>query len=173
MGLKHMTRQEMFNLIVEKNWGDEIKKKYGRAYVSCSNDVLSEFVAEKQKGQKSAEPKKSETKQKKQKTQEELLAEINERVEKYKESTKDIREKSAKLDSYTKLLKQVNGCDAFLILADGNPSITEDKVVRENEIKFKFEDNDFVRELLVCFVTERINALLDSIDKTKKSLKTL
>lgn len=168
-----MTRQEMFSLIVEKNWGGEIKKKYGRAYISCSNDVLSEFVAEKQKGQKSAEPKKSETKQKKQKTQEELLAEINERVEKYKESTKDIREKSAKLDSYTKLLKQVKECDAFLILKDGKPSTTEDDVILDDEIKFKFEDNDFVRELLVCFVTERINVLLDSIDKTQKSLKTI
>ena len=168
-----MTRQEMFSLIVEKNWSDEIKKKYGRAYISCSNDVLSEFVAEKQKGQKSAEPKKSETKQKKQKTQEELLTEINERVEKYKESTKDIREKSAKLDSYTKLLEQVKECDAFLILKDGEPSTTKDDVIRDDEIKFKFEDNDFVRELLVCFVTERINVLLDSIDKTQKSLKTI
>ena len=104
-----MTRQEMFNLIVEKNWGGEIKKKFGLPYISCSNEILAAFIADKQGSKKSTE--KQENKEKKEvntskpkKTQEQLLAEISARVDAYKESTRDIREKSKKLDEYTKLL---------------------------------------------------------------------
>lgn len=173
-----MTRQEMFNLIVEKCWGGEIKKKFGLPYISCSNEKLAAFIAEKQGSKKSTE--KQENKEKKEvntskpkKTQEQLLAEISARVDAYKESTRDIREKSEKLDEYTKLLSQVKEADAFILTKDGSCDVNEKGVIYDSCIKMKFDDNEFVRELLVCFITERINSMLDSIDKTKKQLKAI
>ena len=172
-----MTRQEMFNLIVEKNWGAEIKKKFGLPYISCSNEKLAAFIAEKQGSKKSTGKKENKEQEvntsKPKKTQEQLLAEINARVDAYKESTRDIREKSKKLDEYTKLLSQVKEADAFILTEDSICDVNGEGVIYDSCIKMKFDDNEFVRELLVCFLTERINSLLDSIDKTQKQLKAI
>ena len=174
-----MTRQEMYNLILEKNWNDEIMKEYKRPYSSCTNDVLAAFIAKRtyadvtgNKTTSSEQEKQKEKPKEKPKTQEELLKEINERVDAYKESTRDIRQKSEKLDEYTNLLGHVKSANSFIITSRRDCS-NDDGLVDNSYIKLKFDDNEFVRELLMCFLTERINALLDSIDKTKRQLKAI
>ena len=170
-----MTRQEMFNLIVKKKWNNEILGKYGRPYSSCSNDILAAFIEEKQKGssvqEKSEQAKKEKEEKQKPKTQDEILREILARVDSYKASTEELRNNTDKLDSYTKLLEKVKRCKSFIITC--SERYDEGDVIKTENAKMVFEDSEFVRELLICFITERINSLMDSIEKTQNKMKAV
>lgn len=186
-----MTRQEMYNLIVKNKWANEVLTMYGRSYSSCSNDILAAFIAEKGKAtvtdakdDKKAQAKQAETKQNTQdkvekvkpKTQEEILNEVLARVNNYKASTEELRKNTGKLEEYTDLLKNVKEADAFLVSTSKNyPAIENpnDKgkyLIAESGIRLKFDDTEFVRELLICFITERINKLMDEINKNQKEI---
>lgn len=177
-----MTRQEMYGIIVEKGWKDEIKKKYGKPYTSCSDVDLAAFIMEKQGSKNDTDEqsatKKDENSTKPKKTQEELLQDILARVDNYKASTQELRNNTAKLESYTNLLEQVKKHDTFILTTSENYSTFQNPNKEEKEyllkkeyIKVKFEDSEFVRELLICIITERINKLMDTIEKTQKQMK--
>lgn len=170
-----MTRQEMFNLIVKKKWNNEILGKYGHPYSSCSNSTLAAFIEEKQTGSSMQENgelvKKEKQEKQKPKTQDEILQEILARVDSYKASTEELRNNTDKLDSYTKLLEKVKRCKSFIITC--SESYGEGDVIKKDNTEMVFDDSEFVRELLICFITERINSLMDSIEKTQNKMKAV